>query len=294
MEDQRTPRSGGSPRNRRSALLAVALLSVACARERGLEEPATAPVRAGTLVAQVDFAGEAEGARVVSDATAGPAKHADEPLPEVTFREAMPEALDANAPARRYADLSASRCRAEVAKRDLPVAPVKSSQRGVVAALRITGPMNGVNIVTPPSSTKFGVLDCRLALVIDDLTKTLEAAGVVRVSIDNLYRPGAKLPGKKKSSQHALGLAVDVNTFELGDGRVLATSAWGATIGETPCGPDAVMASPNADAVDLRNLVCAIGRAGLFHTVLTPSYDAAHQSHFHFDIKSDTSRVSVR
>jgi hypothetical protein len=165
--------------------------------------------------------------------------------------------------------MSASVCRAEVERRKLAVAPVKSTQRGVVAAVRITGPMNGVRIITPPSTTKFGVLDCRLALAIDDLTKALETARVAKIAVDNLYRPGAKLPGKRKSSQHAFGLALDVSSFELDDGRVLAPGAWGAAIGEIACGPEAVMASPTAEAIELRNLVCSIGRAGLFHTVLT-------------------------
>jgi hypothetical protein len=193
-----------------------------------------------------------------------------------------------------YADMSASQCKAEVKRRQLAVAPVKSPQRGVSGALRVSGAFNGVRVVVPPDSTKFGVLDCRLALVLDDLTKVLAKSGVTSIRIDNFYRPGAKLAGRKKDSQHAHGLAMDVVSFDLADGRKLAVTDWGARIGEVPCGPEAVAALPTRESVEVRNLVCAVGRAGLFNTMLSPSFDAAHQSHFHFDIKADTTRLSVR
>jgi hypothetical protein len=215
-------------------------------------------------------------------------------LPVATFREPMPESLGASTPAVAYAKLSAKACKAELAKRKLPVAPSKSAQRGVTTAERIEGDMNDVHLVLPPDSTKFGVLDCRLALVIDDLTKAVHQAGVARITIDNTYRPNAKLPGKSKRSQHAFGLAIDVTSFTMTDGRVLSTAGWGATIGEVPCGPNAVMASPTKESIEVRNLVCSIARAGFFNTVLSPSFNAAHQSHFHFDIKEDTTRATVR
>jgi hypothetical protein len=43
----------------------------------------------------------------------------------------------------------------------------------------------------------------------------------------------------------------------------------------------------------LRNIVCAAARAGLFHHVLTPNYDAAHRDHLHLDIKRDARSVVV-
>jgi hypothetical protein len=235
------------------------------------------------------------GASVGTDA--GPAaapSDGDDELPAITFRQPIPAALDDKSPAVKYADMGQAACKAEVKRRDLPIIPLKTAQKGVSGGMRIDGSMNGVKIVAPPSSTKFGILDCRLALVIDDLTKHLHERGVVRMSIDNMYRPHAKLPGRRKASQHAFGLAIDINGFELADGRVLTTADWGASIGEVPCGADAVMASPTAASIEIRNLVCSVARSGLFNTMLSPSYDAAHQSHFHFDIKSDTTRLTMR
>jgi len=215
-------------------------------------------------------------------------------LPPITFRDPMPAALGSSSPAVTYAKLGAAACKKEAAKRGLPLAPSKSRQRGVETAERFDGDLNGVHLVMPPASSKFGVLDCRLALVIDDWTKALHQAGVTRITIDNTYRPNAKLPGKKKSSQHAFGLAIDVTSFTFSDGRVLSTTNWGAAIGEVPCGPDAVMASPTAATIEVRNFVCSMARGGFFNTVLTPSFNAAHQSHFHLDIKEDTTRATVR
>jgi hypothetical protein len=40
--------------------------------------------------------------------------------------------------------------------------------------------------------------------------------------------------------------------------------------------------------------VCDIVRSGLFHHVLTPSYDAAHRDHLHLDIKREGWAVIVR
>ncbi len=270
------------------ALACASALLSACATEAGRGP------RVASAGARLDDAVAVEVSERSADGSGPREGVAAAELPPATFREAMPTSLSKTAPAMEYAALSSADCRAEVKRRDLAVAPVKSAQRGVAAGVRITGPMNGVRVVTPPASTKFGVLDCRMALVVDDLTKLLAGAGVVRVSIDNIYRPSAKLPGRKKSSQHAHGLALDVTAFEIAGGRVLSSAAWGASIGDVPCGPEAVMASPTPESVQVRNLVCAIGRAGLFHTMLTPSFDAAHQSHFHFDIKGRTSRTAVR
>jgi hypothetical protein len=210
----------------------------------------------------------------------------------MTFRGEMPSAIAATDPAARNANASSEHCRKEVQRRGLPVVRVKSAAKGIADSVRLTGPMHDVTIVVPQG--KHGLLDCRLALALDDLTAALSELGVKKIVVDNFYRPGAKLPGQKKPSQHAHGLAIDLNTLELRDGRVLSTADWGASIGEIPCGPDAVMAEPTAARVDVRNLMCEVGRRRLFHTVLTPSFNAAHASHFHLDIKRDSTFASVR
>ncbi|MBW2455017.1 MAG: extensin family protein [Deltaproteobacteria bacterium] len=166
---------------------------------------------------------------------------------------------------------------------------------GVATPLLITGPIHGLRFVAPPASTPYGVLDCRLVLTLERLAQLLAEHDVIAMYVDNYHRPKAHLPGRRKKSQHAYGLAADITAFRLADGRRLVVERdWHAAIGDPVCGPEAVMTEPNEDAIALRNLVCAVARAGLFHHLLTPSFDRAHRNHFHFDIKRDGRRRSLR
>ena len=224
----------------------------------------------------------------------GPAEPG-EALPPATYLEPLPKRLEPSAPAALYAKLDARACRAEVERRRLPVAPDGEARPGVDAPVRVAGPMNGVAIAVPPPSSKHGVLDCRVALLLDDWTRALAAEGIAKLVVDNAYRPGAKLPGnKRKPSQHALGLALDVTRFETREGVRLAVDDWGAAIGEMPCGPGAILRDPSRTRVAVRNLVCATARSGYFQTLLTPSHDAAHRSHFHFDVQEERDQLVVR
>ncbi len=193
------------------------------------------------------------------------------------------------------ANLSPAQCRRQLGKQGLATKPRRGRAAGVATPLGITGPFHGVRLVAPRAPTPFGVLDCRLALTLDKLAEILSSFDVVAVRIDNMYRPKAHLPGRRKRSQHAYGLAADITSFELKDGRKLVVEQdWHAAIGDPICGPDAVMTEPDAKAITMRNIVCAVARAGLFHHMLTPSFDVAHRNHFHFDIKRDATRRSLR
>ena len=217
---------------------------------------------------------------------------APELLARMTFRGEMPTVTSLNDPAAQNANASSSYCRKEVERRKLAVTRVKSAAKGISDTVRISGAFNEVKLVVPEG--KHGMLDCRLALALDDFTKVLREFGFVSLQIDNFYRPNAKLPGQKKDSQHAHGLAIDLTVLKTADGRTFTPADWGASIGEVACGPDAVMSEPSEARVDLRNLFCEVGRRRIFHTVLSPSFNAAHQSHFHLDIKRDAKHASVR
>jgi len=200
-----------------------------------------------------------------------------------------------DAPARRYANLSPGQCRRELSERKLAVKRRKGGARGVVTPLRISGPIHGVRFVAPGPPTAFGVLDCRFALVLDDFARTLAELDVAQVWLDNIYRRRAKLPGRRKRSQHAYGLAADITALKLKDGRTLKLpDDWHAAIGATVCGPEAEMTDPSDDTVMLRNIVCEIARRGIFHHMLTPSFNRAHRNHFHFDIKRGADYRSLR
>lgn len=71
-------------------------------------------------------------------------------------------------------------------------------------------------------------------------------------------------------SEHATGNALDVAAFVLEDGRRISVlSDWG---GEDADGEEAVFLHRVRD-----------GACGIFGTVLSPDYNAAHRDHLHFD-----------
>lgn len=74
--------------------------------------------------------------------------------------------------------------------------------------------------------------------------------------------------GDRRLSQHALGNAIDIGGFELGDGtRIDVESDWRAR-------------GPRRDFLrDVAKRACAY-----FNVVLTPASDARHRNHFHFDV----------
>jgi hypothetical protein len=216
------------------------------------------------------------------------------PPPVLDFRKVLPgNHLPPGAAASRYASFSSATCRAEVRRRKLAIKPAGVASN-VGAPMRVTGPFHGVKYVTP--SSKYGLFDCRLALALDDMAKLLAPYGVAEIHVDNIYRPGARLPGRKnKPSQHSYGLAVDIMALKLADGRKLSVEHdWHGERGKPPCGPEAEITPSSEEATLLRSLVCEVARQGLFHHLLTPNYDAAHRNHLHFDIKRGARELLVR
>lgn len=214
-------------------------------------------------------------------------------VPDAPFRQPLTAASPH--PATVHAELSPAACMKEMAARKLPFARSKQAAAGVASPLRSTGPLHGVRIVIPRAPSKFGVLDCRLALTLDDMASAAAELGVVEIHIDNTYRRSARLPRRGAGkSQHAYGLAADITTMKMADGQVLRVEPdWHAPIGGTPCGPDAVLEDPTPAAIALRNVVCELARRGVFHHMLTPGYDAAHRNHLHLDIKRGAKQTRI-
>lgn len=195
-----------------------------------------------------------------------------------------PTPVSKTSPASRWASLSGSQCWAETARRKLGVTRVKGAATGVALPVRVTGPIEGVKFLTPGKKSPYGILDCRLALALADLAIVLRRHDVVQVQVDNMYRPRAHLPGKKKPSQHSYGLAIDLTRVKRADGTELIVERdFHGAIGEPVCGVSA-RAELSDDASALRNLICDVARSGTFHHILTPNHDAAHRDHFHLDI----------
>jgi len=224
-----------------------------------------------------------------------PAEPPHGPIPE-GFRQPVPgRAFPADAPAMVYADLRGSVCRKMVRQRGLPVKFEAKAVRHVATAVRLTGPMHGVRLVTAPSPSPYGILDCRLVLALDDMTQVMARFGVTEVRIGSMHRPNATIRGNGHPSQHSYGLAADISAVRRHDGHYVAVEGnWGADIGDPPCGPSAPMKSGTPDTLFMRDMVCAIARAQLFHHMLTPSTNADHRNHFHFDIQRDARGGWVR
>lgn len=208
-----------------------------------------------------------------------------EPTEAASYQRPLPPPLVAKSShASRWAGLSGQQCWAEVGRRKLPLTRWRGTALGVQTPVRVTGPIGGVRFVTPGKKSPYGILDCRLALAFADLAEVLKKHDVVEVRIDNMYRPHAHLPGKKKPSQHSFGLAVDLTRLKLQDGQELVVERdFEGAIGEPVCGEGA-RAELSNEARALRDLICDVARSELFHHILTPNHDAAHRDHFHLDI----------
>lgn len=213
------------------------------------------------------------------------------PLINHAYKQELPRRPQA-APAHKTAKYSPAQCQAELRKRGIAVQRGRAA--GVATPVRLASPLQGVTFTAPGKRSVYGLLDCRLALALDDFARILARHEVVRVRVDNMYRPRARLPGRKHKSQHAYGLAADVMSFELADGRVLVVEQdWQGAVGRPPCGPEARLEVEAETAILLRNMICEVAREGLFNHLLTPSYDAAHRDHLHLDIKRDARDISI-
>jgi hypothetical protein len=98
-----------------------------------------------------------------------------------------------------------------------------------------------------------------------------------------MYRHDAVVAGGAKQSGHASGLALDVASIELRDGRKLRVlEDWQPrTRGADPC---ADYAQESANGRALRGIVCDAVERALFQTVITPHYNDAHANHVHMEI----------
>ena len=204
-----------------------------------------------------------------------------------SYLDPLPSSVVAkSSKASRWASLSPQQCLTESARRKLGVTRWRGAATGVATPLRVSGDINGVRFVTPGKKSPYGILDCRLALALSELADVLKRHDVVEVRVDNMYRPRAHLPGKKKPSQHSYGLAIDMTRLLLADGSELIIERdFQGVIGEPVCGSEA-RARPelSREAGALRDLICDVARSEAFHHILTPNHDAAHRDHFHLDI----------
>lgn len=271
--------------DRRIAALVLGLVA-------GIGAPAAAPVAGAKHVGAVRTgAGSGKPATGAKRASAGKptgkpaARAARAPGPS---RFSAPADATA-APAHRYASLSQVDCEAELVRRGIGFG--REPARGVLAPVRLTGPLQGVLFRTDladaaRATSPWELADCRLVLALDDFAAILKQHDIVEVRHYSMYRPPPKSwPVDRRGTRHDGGLALDAARFIGKDGSVLDVDKhFGGAIGARTCGAGAAPRPATPEAVKLRAILCEAVDRRLFNVVLTPNYNRPHKNHFHLEV----------
>ena len=180
--------------------------------------------------------------------------------------------------------------------------PTKTMDRECLARLKAAGVPyqlfdNVAHVTTPvkPLTNKLGGVVYRRAWNNPDAPWILECK-----TVENLVLAGPKLQkwgiasmywnsawrvsyvdGKNTLSRHSYGEAIDVTAIDGSFGYAALVNHWG--------NPGS---SPKARA--LHGVSAALRDSGLFNSVLTPAYNAAHRDHFHIDSPSRSQKLAVK
>jgi hypothetical protein len=199
-------------------------------------------------------------------------------------------AVPQNSPAPGYASLDRDGCEAELQSRHVDFARAEDTP-GVRAPVRLKGPLHGVTIhsALPPaarSRSRADLVDCRLALSLDDFAAAIEKRGIVEVRTLSAYRTRAEYgcTYKYDGEQHCAALAVDVGSFKRRDGTILNVERdFHGRIGTLTCRSDAHPAPETPAAKELWEIACdAAGKN--FLVVLTPNWNTEHKNHMHLEL----------
>jgi hypothetical protein len=212
----------------------------------------------------------------------------------------LAHAQDGGGPARTYAELDRTACEAQLAQRSIPFVRVDEA-RGVLAPVRLLGPLHGVSFHSGvPSaqrrSSPLEIVDCRLALALDDFAAQLSAHDVVDVLHFSIYRPPSKhWRADRIASRHPGALAIDAASFTKSDGTKLDVERdFHGHIGSSTCGPGASPSPATDEAIELRHIICDAADARLFNVALTPDYNWAHRNHFHLEVAAGAKWFMVK
>jgi len=202
------------------------------------------------------------------------------------------------APAVHYGSLDRATCESELTRRNIQFTPVAEA-RGVLAPVRLTGPLHGVTYhsalpARQRATSPYDILDCRLVLALDDFSQILAKHDIVEVIHFSVYRPATSPVRRSRADgprvqtlahQHAGALAIDAGWFKKRDGTVLQVERdFHGRIGTKTCGPGTGPSPATPDARELRSIVCDAADARLFNVELTPDYNWPHRNHFHLEV----------
>lgn len=184
-----------------------------------------------------------------------------------------------------YAD-SLGECKAELDARG--VAWKMAARPGIANAVEITGSLGGVAFTAIDQPL---VIDCSLAVSLDEAGRYLAALGVDKVTFSSAYSR-RNVRRTNRPSKHSYGLAIDIHTFIGPDfGTLRVDRDYEQGLGDEV---DCVGAPITQGGAILKVLQCQLVRSGLFYLVLSPDYDDAHHDHFHLEVKPWGDRASLR
>jgi len=178
---------------------------------------------------------------------------------------------------------------------EVPFTAVAAREAPEVAIpVRITGPVAGVTFSIPwsedPDGDHHAIWDCRLVAAFVPIAEFLHAHGVTEVQYFSALRRG-KIVRKKPSSQHNVGLALDLLGWRGPDLPLAKVEDVfpRERLRECPRGlgsPGSPVHTGSTPGDLMLALVCQAHARGLFHTLLTPDHDRDHHNHLHLDLKA--------
>ncbi len=171
-------------------------------------------------------------------------------------------------------DIPAGQCHDILTDRGATFEPLDSVGNGGECVIQAPVTLSAMTAALNRPAT----LGCPLAVRLDEFEREVLQPLAIRYfgqPVKRIHHYGAyacrnQRGGRSNSdqlSQHALGRAIDVSAFELIDGQMIRVARDWHGIGRR--------------SRFLRNV--AREACDLFHVVLTPSHDRAHQNHLHFD-----------
>jgi hypothetical protein len=164
----------------------------------------------------------------------------------------------------------------------------KASRPGIAQAVEITGPIGGIELTSEDQPL---VIDCSLAVSLDEAGRYLRALGITKATFSSAYSV-RNVRGTNHPSKHSFGLAIDVHTFSGPDlGTLRVDRDYEPGLGDDV---DCVGTPLTQGGAILKILQCQLVRSGLFHLVLSPDYDDAHHDHFHLEAKPWPERPELR
>jgi hypothetical protein len=163
-----------------------------------------------------------------------------------------------------------------------------ASRPGIQYAVELTGTIGGIELTSEDQQL---VIDCSLAVSLDEAGKYIAALGLGKATFSSAYSR-RNVRGTNHPSKHSYGLAIDVHTFSGPDvGTLRVDRDYEPGLGDEM---DCVGSPVTQGGAVLKILQCQLVRSGLFYLVLSPDFDDAHHDHFHLEAKPWADRPAVR